>query len=298
MSGTLGMGGPSRTTSGGSLPYATDISIDYNAQSGVYTGEMFSRGGLYRVEAYDQTTLYAKMDAILQNEYREMTREIGSNKPREFGSGLEHEEHELHHTERGVKVMTLKAAEHEKKHVSVLGKVVSTAELTSIILSIMSGDWASVLKSAIGKALEEYMMENKQHGPEREGEEEEGYAVEFGGVMITAATPALLAKKLLFQKNRRIQIIMNNMRTIEEGNLNNSDAAGKGMYGRVGSGLSNRMRRKKSYAEKSWHTQALNKGEEEETGWKGKALNLRNGIATKHNDAKYHYENILWTERV
>lgn len=296
MSGTLGIGGPSRATGGVNLPYASDITIAYNPQSGVYTGEMLSRGGLYRVEAWDQATLYSKMDEILQNEYREMTREIGSNKHREFGSGLEHQEHTLHHTDRGLKVMTLKAAEHEKKHVSVLGKVVSTAELTSIILAIMSGDWASVLKSAIGKALEEYMMENKQHGHEHE-HEAEGYAVEFGGVMITAATPALLAKKLLFQKNRRIQIIMNNMRTVEEGRLNNSAESGKGMYGKVGSGISSRMRRKKSHAEKSWHTQALNKGEEE-TGWKGKALNLRNGIATKHNDAKFHYENILWTERV
>ncbi len=73
------------------------------------------------------------------------------------------------------------------------------------------------------------------------------------------------------------------------------------MYGRVGVGLSSRMKRKKQVAERSWRTQALKKGESE-TGWQGKALNLRDGIASKREEAQYQYEhmkeNMLWTERV
>lgn len=284
MRGGLSRGGPQRT-------YASDMTITYDPGYGVYTGELFSRKGMYRVEAWDEMTLYAKMNEILQNEYREMTREIADGKERKFGSGLSHHHGAVHHREHGHDVITLKAGPKKPSH--IIGKALDAASLTHVLFAAMRGDWMSVLMEALQKAAEEYLTHEHEHG--HEDPEPQEFATEFGGVLITAATPALLAKKLLLQKNRRLQIIMNNVRLHLE-NLKNASTVeniGKGMYGRVGVGLSSRMKRKKILAERSWRNQALQQGGDEETGWRGKALNLRNGIATKRQDAQ-----LLWTERV
>lgn len=291
--------------------FASSVTTSYDASRGVYTGEIFSREGLYRVEAWDQGTLDSQLDYILEKEYHEMEREVTVGKSRPFGANIgdtiktpEPEPHvtphgELHktshitphtvqhtkvaprriesrvtrHMEGGLPVMTIHTGSPHKT--SGLGKVVEVFDIASIAMSILTGNWMDVLFGALSMAFQDALGG---------GGGKTMFAVSFGGIMITAPSRRLLLKKLQRHKNRRIQIIMHHMRSHDK---NRREASSTG---NLSKGLSRRIQDKKRLARISWSDKMLSKGQA--PGWRGRSLTLKNGLGDRRDRAK-----VLWAER-
>ncbi len=284
MRGDIGAGWEIGSGMGGARQiYASGVSMAYDQVRGVYVGEMTSRGGMYRVEGPDRASVSMQIDEILQYEYKDMMRELATQKQRIFGSDLgrtamfsNSRANITRHRESGIPVMTIKASDHRHKDKAVLGDMLNVTELVMAALSIMHGQWIEALMSAMSMAFEDYLSKSGGHS------EEMLYAVSFGGILITAKTRAMLKKKLQLQKNKRIQLIMSHMRSHEK---SRNEATGG-----IGSDISGRLLEKKEQARRKWSKQISPQGQE--TRWKDRSLNLRKDIKVKRERA-----HLLWTER-
>lgn len=269
--------------------YASTVHTLYDDTRGLYVGEVFSREGLYRVEAWDQGSLDLQLDYILDKEYQEMQREVNVGKPHAFGHGIgksvtikdRHAEQSRHiqshvtrHQEGGRPVLTFSGGKHH--HGNPLGRLVDTFDVASLTFSLLTGNWADALFSLFSMGFQDLFFGG--------GSIPKIFAVSFGGVLITAPTRALLRKKLQLHKNKRIQIIMHHMRSHAKNRLHASSTE------RLTGGLAERLRKKRLQARKSWREKVLPAGQD--PGWKGRTLTLKHGLVEKRDIAR-----ALWAER-
>jgi hypothetical protein len=269
--------------------YTSSVSISYDNVRQVYVGEMWSRSGIYRVEGPDRGSVDTDLEQLARTEYNAMMREISSKSKQDFGSDIGRavlfhgrSAHVTRHKVDGVPVLLLasggnKQERHKGGH--GLKDLMTIAELAHTIYSAIHGDWFEALFSGMLLAFEDAHAK-KGDKPKQI------FAAEFGGVIITATSRALLIKKLLLQKNRRVQIIMNHMR---EHDLAREEARAEDGY--IGSYLARRIIAKHRAAQVDWNKRVSPQGQE--TGWRARSLNMRREVDKRRNAAQ-----AMWSERV
>ncbi len=269
--------------------YASDIAMKYDEARNVYLGEMFSRGGLYRVEGPDAISISTQMNYFLEIEYQEMMRTLTTQKPQPFGAGISptvlisgQQAEVTQYQENGKPVVMIKATKPLRDEAGGLGvgDALSVTELSMTVISVLSGNWMHALTGAMSLAV------GGAIGQGRHKNEGQVFAVMFGGILITATTRALLKKKLQLQKNRRIQLIMHHMRDHDKAR-DKAKSAGELLAGH----LSSNIRSKRKQAENLWRENKSPQGQE--IDWQSRAINLRNNIGHKRERASQ-----LWIERV
>jgi|GEM_PF-5182992 len=269
--------------------YTSSVSISYDNVRQVYVGEMWSRGGLYRIEGPDRGSVDTDLEKVARDEYNAMMREISSKRKQDFGADIGrtvnfhgHRAQVTHHKVDGAPVLLISStpgSEGRKSGGPGLKDFMTMAELTHAIYAAIHGDWFEALFSGMLMAFEDAHAK-KGSAPQQL------FAAEFGGVIITATSRALLLKKLLLQKNRRVQIIMNHMREHE---LAREEARAEGGY--IGSYLARRIIAKRRAAQVDWSKRVSPQGQE--TGWRARSINLRREVGEKRNAAQNR-----WAERV
>lgn len=263
--------------------YASDVAVLFDEIRGVYTGEMTSRGGLYRVEGPNATSIYNQMENLLYNEYREMMLEMEQQKKRNFGSGLENNQITIDgqpaeitkYVEEGKPVMTI-LADAKSAGVGVMN-VIKTYEFTSMVMSFIRGDYFSAAFSAAALMFEDYLGGSRK--------KKKVFAVMFGGILITATSRAALKKLLTLHKNRRIQRIMNHIR--EHGRDERKRAEDNLSWE-----LTKNIRKKKLVARASWNDSVMKQGGDWRERLRDREL-LSERIKNKRETAR-----ALWTERM
>lgn len=255
--------------------YASDVAIVFDELRSVYTGEMVSRGGVYRVEGPNSTSVYNQIENLLYNEYNEMMLEMTRKKKREFGSGLgDNVDIVTKETEDGRPIIILKDRE-EKNGLSLHGTV-KAATFSAMVWSFVQGDLFGAALGACGLMIEDFFG--------RSSKRKKIFSVMFGGILITATSRIALKKLLTLHKNKRIQRIMNHIREDAKGE---SDRASENLSWH----LTKNIRKKRLLAKASWHECVSKQG----GGWRERLQDrelLCERIKNKREKAQ-----ALWTER-
>jgi len=269
--------------------YTSSASISYDNVRQVYVGEIWSRGGIYRIEGPDRGSIDTDLEQVARTEYNAMMREISSKQKQPFGADIGrtvnfhgHRAQVTQHKVDGVPVLLLASGgggDGRKKGGLGMKDLMTMAELSHAIYAAIHGNWFEAIFSGMLMAFED------AHAKAGSAPKQI-FAAEFGGVIITAASRALLIKKLLLQKNRRIQIIMNHMR---EHDLAREEARDEDGY--IGSYLARRIIAKRRAAQIDWSKRTSPQGQE--NGWRARTLNLRREVGQKRNAAQTR-----WAERV
>lgn len=257
--------------------YASDVAILFNEARGVYTGEMTSRGGLYRVEGPDRTSVYNQIENILYNEYAEMTQELTQQKKRDFGSGLDATPEKIikEIDEDGLPVITIKD---DGRKDSLSLNTVKAATFSAMVWSLIQGDFFSATLGALGMMIEDYIGKGKGR------KKKKLFAVMFGGILITATSRVALKKLLTLHKNKRIQRIMNHIREEErDSEKRASDALS--WY------LTKNIRKKRLLARASWNECVSRQG----GGWRERLQDRE--LMSERIKNKREMAQALWTER-
>lgn len=200
--------------------YASELRLTYDDEREKYLGEFSSVGGLYRIEGVDRADISYEMQRLLELEYNSMVRNSaktesfsrgrgggasgGSNvadKPSVAKSG----------PERGLKVYTLDIDEQRNsaKNLSFISKASTWVDLVTTTIALSTGNFLEATMASASLTLGEWNegIESIWKTPQAKI-----FAVMFCGVMIKATSKSGLRKKLLRQKNRRLQMIMMHLR--------------------------------------------------------------------------------------
>ncbi|MCE3231882.1 MAG: hypothetical protein K0R98_139 [Rickettsiaceae bacterium] len=279
--------------------YVSDLSVNFDEQRGLYIGEFYSGGTLHRIEGADRAQVDYLMEAVVREQYEQMVHELNYWKQREAarqaaqeraergrgGSSTKAEKDDSPRRIDGIPVRTYKADE-RTAHKLNMGSVVKWGDMMMMAASLAHGNYGDLAYHAIATALGDWYegvesIWNKKPKIKI-------FAVSFGGIIITATSRKMLRKLLMRQQNIRIQRIMMNVR---EHKKNQDDA----QEGDARSKAADRLRAKKKKAEilrpKSWERKLSPQGQE--TGWRGKTLNLKERLKDKKNRAHDLWEHKL-----
>lgn len=270
-----------------SLSYASSSSVEYSEELGMYVGEMVSIDGVHLVEGPDRASVEYTMEAILQEEYQRMVREaalakeLEQSQGRSMGGGGSSSRYD------GQKEKIEGAPVHRHAlRAGIPGKKGTWVELVMGAISLSQGAYLEAAFSAASLVIKDWYegvesLWDKKTVPKI-------FAVYFGGILIKASSKSELRKKLVRQRNKRIQLIMTSIRkhNHEHENASSTDKI---------SADARRLRDKKKRAEilrpKSWERRMSPQGQQ--TGWRSKTLDLRSRMKGKKSRAK-----VLWANRL
>lgn len=272
--------------------YASALTLKYDESRQLYLGQFVSRGGVYNIEGVNRAEVTYEMDRLLAEEYHTMTRDVARKSSyeavregagrggggRSMGGGNE-------------RVYTIKASEARAagSGSSVASKAMTGLDVASGAMAIASGNWLELAMSVASLAVGEWF-----EGVESlwDKQPEKLFAVTFCGVLITAKSRSELMKKLMRQKNKRIEMIMNHIRQM---GLSGDDPDSElGKYKRENNKI-RQLRKKKEealcFGPDKWKNTVSPQGQQ--TGWRARTLDLRERIQGKKANAQE-----LWVDRV
>lgn len=202
--------------------YASDLQLAYDNEKQKYLGEFSSVGGTYRIEGIDRADISYEMQRLLELEYNSML--VNAAKSESYskgrgggGSSTQPKPKNQKPTvsrsgpERGMKVYTIDVDDQKNssRSLSFISKASTWVDLITTTIALSTGNFLEATMATASLSLGEWNegLESIWKGPK-----ENIFSVVFCGVVIKAKSKRSLRKKLLRQKNRRIQMIMMHLR--------------------------------------------------------------------------------------
>lgn len=265
--------------------YASSSSLEFNEELGVYVGQVIASDGTHVIEGPNAASVQYEIDAILREEYDRMVRDVtvgreeGKSKGRSIGGGSSSRDNERDDKIEGEKI-------HRHTAGMNISRTKTWVELVMGAVSLSHGNFLEAGFSALSLAASEW-FENVESIWDKKPKKKI-FAVYFGGILITATSRSALRKKLIRQRNKRVQLIMTSVRKHDHERENASSAGNLSLDAK-------RLRKKKQKAEllrpKKWERRVSPQGQQ--TGWRSQAIDLKTRMKGKKNRAKE-----LWAQRL
>jgi hypothetical protein len=277
--------------------YASELTLTYDESRQLYLGQFVSRGGVYNIEGVNRADVTYEMDRLLAEEYRSMTRDVTKKSSfvevealregrsrggggRSMGGGGNERVHTINATEARIA---------RGGSSSALSKAATGLDLASAAMALATGNWLELAMASASLAMGEWF-----EGVESlwDKQPEKVFAVVFCGVLITAKSRSELMKKLIRQKNKRLEMIMNHIRHI---GLSGDDPDSELGKAKRENNKIRQLRKKKEealcFGPDKWKNTVSPQGQQ--TGWRARTLDLRERIKGKKANAEE-----LWVDRV